>query len=418
MEMKKTSYSNEAVLVGPFHQLITMDGLCPRGPLDDSDLQIIDNAGIIMQNGIIDAVGRYADLDDFAGKRLEIDFPSVVLPGFVDAHTHICFAGSRAEEYALKLGGSTYQEIAMSGGGIKNTVKQTRAASFEELLQGVLSRTSRMLSRGVTTCEVKSGYGLTVESEVKMLKIIANAEQIQPVSLIPTCLAAHLKPEEFETARSYLDYLIKNLFPILIESKLSKRIDIFVEKGAFSVDDARYYLQKAKEKRFDLVIHGDQFSQGGARLAAEIGALSVDHLEETGIEDIKHLVESNVIPIALPGASLGLGMKFAPAKKLLWEGLSLVIASDWNPGSAPMGDLLTEAAILSSYEKLTMAETFAAITARAASALKLSDRGILKPGMRADFSVFPTGKYQEILYHQGTLTPHMVFTGGEATYAV
>ncbi len=416
MEKKKTSYSS--TLIGPFDQVITMEGLNPKGPLADSDLKIIENGGIIVQNGLIDAVGKWSDLNDFAGDRFEIDFPSVVLPGFIDAHTHICFAGSRSEEYALKLGGASYQEIAAKGGGIKNTVEQTRAATFEDLLLGVLSRTKQMLSKGITTCEVKSGYGLSVDSEIKMLKVIKNADELQPVSLIPTCLAAHLKPDEFENPLDYLETIVKDLFPVLIESNLSNRIDIFVEEGAFSIDEARQYLMKAKAEGFDLVIHGDQFSQGGARLAAEIGALSIDHLEQTGMDDVRQLAKSDVFPIVLPGASLGLGMKFAPAKALLKEGLPLVIASDWNPGSAPMGDLLTEASILSAYEKLSSAETFAAITERAALALRLSDRGILRPGMRADFAVFPAKRYQEILYHQGTLIPQMVFTKGEATYAL
>lgn len=418
MEEKQTSYSDSACLIGPFDQLVTMDELSPRGPLSDSDLQIISNGGIVVKDGLIDAVGSWDDFSDFAGKSCEIDFPSVCLPGFIDAHTHICFSGNRSEEYAMKLGGMSYQEIAAKGGGIKKTVEKTREASFEELLLGVLKRTKQMHSYGVTTCEVKSGYGLNLDAEIKMLKVIHEADSLQPVSLIPTCLAAHIKPPEFKTPLSYLRYLMEKLFPVLIQEKLTHRIDIFVEEGAFSIEDARMYLLHAKKKGFDLIIHGDQFSPGSAPLAKEVGALSIDHLEETNIEEIRLLAASGVYPIVLPGASMGLGMKFAPAKTLLLEGLPLVIASDWNPGSAPMGHLLVQAALLGAYEKLTMAETLAAITARAAKALKLNDRGILRPGYRADFSVFPTKTFQDIVYNQGTLTPELVFTLGEATYAL
>ncbi|NGX57427.1 MAG: Imidazolonepropionase [Chlamydiae bacterium] len=405
-------------LIGPFNQILTMDGLRPQGHLSDRELEIVEDGGIIVDKGHILAIGRYADLDDFAGEREEIDFPSVALPGFVDTHTHICFAGSRAGEYAQKLDGHSYQEIASKGGGILSTVKNTRAASFEELLLGLLNRTKDLLARGVTTCEVKSGYGLNIEDEVKMLSVIQNASSNEPVSLIPTCLAAHTTPPEFSSSSEYLNYLIQNLFPLLKKDQLTNRIDIFVEEGAFSIEEAEKYLLAAKQEGFDLVIHGDQFSVGGSELAARVGALSLDHCEQTEVEQAKLLSEAGVIPIVLPGASIGLGMKFASARMLLDEELPLVIASDWNPGSAPMGDLLTQAAILGAFEKLTMAEILSAITIRAARALNLHDRGILKTGMRADFSVFPTDDYQEILYHQGTLTPQCVFTGGEMAYVI
>jgi len=405
-------------LIGPFTQILTMDGLDSSGPLSDQSLEVIEGGGIVVDRGQIIAVGRYVDLDDFSGQRIEIDTPCVALPGFIDVHTHICFAGSRAGEYAQRLSGVSYQEIASRGGGILSTVKKTRAASLEELTLQVLRHTQLMMEWGVTTCEVKSGYGLTVESEVKMLRAIHNAAQSQAVSLIPTCLAAHTCPPEFSDSSEYLDHLVEELFPILINEQLTKRIDIFVEEGAFSQEEAKKYLLAAQEKGFHLVIHGDQFTCSGSELACDVQAYTVEHCEQTEIEYAKRLKGRGVTPVVLPGASIGLGMKFAPARMFLDEGLSLVIASDWNPGSAPMGNLLAQAAILGTFEKLTMAETLAAITVRAAKVLRLSDRGTLQPGQRADIAVFPTGNYQEILYHQGTLRPSIVYCGGEEVYAV
>jgi len=292
----------------------------------------------------------------------------------------------------------------------------TRAASLEELTTQVIRHAQLMLEWGVTTCEVKSGYGLSVDAEVKMLRAIQNAAKSQAVSLISTCLAAHTCPPEFSNRLDYLNHLVEELFPILIQEELTKRIDIFVEEGAFTLEEARDYLMKAKERGFDLVIHGDQFSVGGSELASELQTLSIDHCEQTEFEQAQLMKKRQVTPIVLPGASIGLGMKFAPARMLLDEGLPLVIASDWNPGSAPMGNLLIQAAILGAFEKLTIAETFAAITIRAASALKLSDRGSLRSGQRADFAIYPTSDYREILYHQGTLKPSFVSIQGEEVY--
>lgn len=407
-----------AKLIGPFTQILTMDNLRPGGHLADHELEIIEDGGIVIDEETVVAVGRYADLDEFAGERVEIDFPAVALPGFIDTHTHICFAGSRAKEYAWKLEGRSYLEIAQSGGGILSTVIKTREASFEELLVGLLKRTAILLEHGVTTCEVKSGYGLNLGDEVKMLKVIREAAQNEPISLVPTCLAAHKVPPEFSSSVDYLHYLSQELFPLLKNEKLSNRIDIFVEEGAFSIPEAEEYLFKAKQMGFDLVIHGDQFTLGGSELAARVGALTLDHCEQTEIEQAELLREAGVIPVVLPGASIGLGMKFAPAHMLLDEELPLVIASDWNPGSAPRGDLLTCAAVMGAFEKLTMAETLSAITCRAARALNLPDRGVLKTGRRADIAVFPVSDYREILYHQGTLTPQCVYAGGEAAYVV
>lgn len=399
-------------IIGPFTQLLTMDHLPPQGPIADEDLKIFKGSALAIQGKRIIEIGPFEKLKTRYPRCHGLDFPAVALPGWIDSHTHLCFAGSRSSDYAQRLSGKSYQEIAASGGGILDTVKRTRNATKTELLQLTLQRAKRQLQLGITTCEVKSGYGLSVEEEIKILEVIRDASAQQPVELIPTCLAAHLKAPEFSSNSAYLTYLIDDLFPLLKQRQLTNRIDIFVEKGAFSVQEARKYLYAAKEAGFTLCLHADQFSRGGAALAAELNALSADHLEASQEEDFALLLQANTISIVLPGSSLGLGHPFARARKMLDAGLSVAIASDWNPGSAPMGNLAVQAALLGISEKLTLAETLAGVTLRAARALALHDRGILKAGMRADCAIFPCSDYREILYQQGSLAPKMIIAQG------
>ncbi len=233
------------------------------------------------------------------------------------------------------------------------------------------------------------------------------------VDLIPTCLAAHIKLADYQHRTSdYLANIVDELLPEIKRRNLTSRVDIFIDEGAFSSEEAMTYLTRAKLMGFDLVIHGEQFTSGGVALACSLGAASVDHLEAIRDFEIQLLANSNIIPVALPGASLGLGCQFAPARKLLDAGCSLAIGSDWNPGSAPMGDLLLQTSILGIFEKMTMAESLAAITVRAASALGLNDRGILKKGYLADFIGFPVSDYREIIYNQGSLKPSKVWKRG------
>lgn len=400
-------------LIGPFRQVLTMDKLPVKGPLSDNNLEIIEHAGILVNGEIIEAVGPFRDLSIIAGAVELVDGEFTALPGFVDCHTHICWAGSRANDYALRLSGKNYLEIAREFGGIWSTVIKTREAGEDELTGSVIRRSDRMLQAGTTTIEVKSGYGLNTGSELKILSSVKKAGEIAGADLVSTCLAAHIKPKDFKgTEREYLDHIARELLPAVRSGQLSRRIDIYIDEGAFSVEDARIYLDEAIRLGFDVVVHADQFSRGGAQLAVEAGAISADHLEISSEEDIRLLAHSRVIPVVLPGSSMGLGLAYAAARKLLNAGASLAIASDWNPGSAPMGNLLMQAAVLGMFEKLTMPETLAAMTFRAAKALGLNDRGILKPGMLADFIAFPCNDYKEILYNQGAMGPKMVWKRG------
>jgi imidazolonepropionase len=403
-------------LTGPFKQILTMDNLPLKGHLSDNQLQIIPDAGILHEHGKILEIEKFEKLKqrnpDAIVEHLDGDF--VALPGMIDVHTHICWAGSRTTDYALRLSGKSYLEIAESGGGIWNTVEKTRNASLIELAELTAQRAQKSLKLGVTTIEVKSGYGLSVEQELKILEAIKLADRNSTADLISTCLAAHILPEDFDgDEEDYLQQLHEKLLPEIKKKNLSRRIDIFVEKGAFSILSARNYLLKAKELGFEITIHGDQFTPGVAALANEVQGLSIDHLEAADDKEIALLAAGNVIPVVLPGASIGLGEPFAPAHKLLDAGTSLVIASDWNPGSAPMGNLLTEAAILGAYEKLTMSEVLAALTCRAAGALGKTDRGVLKQGNIADIIAFKTKDYREILYRQGELRPEKVWKKGQ-----
>ncbi len=396
-----------------------MTGLSLKGPISDDQLPLVEEGGILVEGEKIRAIGKFDALRDrwkTVGVRY-LEGNHSCIPGLIDAHTHICFGGSRANDYALRNSGKTYLEIAETGGGIWDTVTQTRKTSAPQLVKGVVKRANRHLKNGVTTLEVKSGYGLSVEEELKMLYAIQQANGEVSVDLIPTCLAAHILPKDYNgSAAQYLFEISTQLLPKLKADGLSNRIDTFIEESAFSPEEIAPYLQKAKEMGFDICVHADQFSTGGSGVAAQFNAISADHLEASTEREIELLVQSNVIAIALPGASLGLGCNFAPARKILDAGGALAIASDHNPGSAPMGDLLTQAAVLGAFEKLTNAEVLAGITYRAAAALNLGDRGRLETGYLADFSVFHTHHYNEILYNQGNLKPCMVWKNGELVF--
>lgn len=407
-------------LIGPISQLVSLQDLPLKGPINDSALHTISNAGIAIDNDKIVAVHTWDALlaaYPNATKR-ELDQNYVAVPGYIDCHTHLCFGGNRARDFALRNAGVSYLEIAQSGGGIWDTVTQTRKCTELELTQIVIKNANKQLQLGITTSEVKSGYGLSVEEEIKMLRAIRNGSKETAADLVATCLAAHLKPKDFDgTNQAYLDHLVTNLFPVLKSDHLTNRIDAFIETSAFSALEVLPYLQAAKKIGFDITLHADQFTTSGSEVAVQIGAISADHLEASGDKEIKLVAQSNTIAVALPGASVGLGCPFAPARKILDKGGALAIASDWNPGSAPMGDLVCQASILATFEKLTTAEVFAGITFRAAAALNLFDRGRLIAGNRADFILYPTTDYRDILYYQGSLRPSQVWKSGKLVVA-
>lgn len=401
-------------IIGPFSQILTLKDLPERGPIADAQLDILSDACVLVHQGKIEKFGKKEDLiKHMPNASLQtITSKAVLLPGFIDAHTHICFAGKRSGDFAKRLMGQSYTEIAASGGGILETVRQTRLATQSELAATLQERCQKLLSRGITTVEVKSGYGLSVNDEIKMLQAIRTVAKNTPLDLIPTCLAAHTLPPEFETHEEYLHHCLYEILPRVKAQNLSKRVDIFVEDSTFSKTTAKPYLLACQKMGFDLTLHADQFTTGGAELACDVGALSADHLEVSGDVEIARLSRSSVVAVVLPLASMGLGLPFAAARKMLDAGCILAMASDWNPGSAPHGDLLTGASFIATQQKLSIAETFASITFRAAKALGLNDRGRLCLGHVADMVAFPTDDYRDLVYHQGQMLPSAVFKRG------
>ena len=403
-------------LIGPFKQIVTLYNLPLRGKLSDEQLEIIENGGILIKDEKIEEVGNFEELKskNQISEIENIEGEQICLPAFTDSHTHICFGGNRANDFAMRNAGKTYLEIAENGGGIWSSVQHTRKASEEELLKTILERINSLISQGITTIEIKSGYGLDVENELKMLRVIQNAQTFTKATLVPTCLSAHLKPRDFEgSSKDYLQYILREILPKVKAENLAKRVDIFIEKSAFLPEESKEFLLNAKELGFEITVHADQFTSGSSRIAVEVGAKSADHLEATIDEDIAFLAQSETVATALPGASLGLGEKFTPARKILDAGGILAIASDWNPGSAPMGNLITQASILATFEKLSTAEVLAGITFRSAFALSLEDRGTLEKGKKADFVTFKTDNFQNVLYQQGSLKTDSVYINGD-----
>ena len=399
-------------LIGPFSQIITMVNLPERGVISDNSLEIIDDGGVVIEDGKIIEVGDFLSLSKNNLHVREITYPCVLLPGFIDSHTHVCHYGNRSDEYAKRNSGISYQQILEEGGGIHNTMNSTSNSTDEQLTDDTLNRLKRHFQEGVLTCEVKSGYAPNLEDEVRMLRIINEIDSSNDIDLIPTCLAAHVTPKKYESSKKYLDSIVNDLLPIIKEENLSNRVDIFIEEKAFSITEASNFLEKIKSD-FYITAHANQFTSGGLKVGVDNGAVSVDHLEVITDQEIDYLSKSDTTGVVLPGCSLGLGIPFAPARKLLDYNCKVSIASDWNPGSAPMGDLLMQASLLGSTEKLSNAEVLAGITCRAANALSLEDRGSLENGKIADMIGFKTNDFRDILYNQGKLKPSFICKRGK-----
>ena len=404
-------------LFGPFTQILTMRGLPDAGPIRDDQMEILTSAAIVTEGDRITDVGNYKDLNKRIDPREtqihELNENLILLPGLIDAHTHICHAGSRHEEYAKRLAGVSYLEISKQGGGIMDTVRHTRNAALARLTESLAFRCDALIANGVTTCEVKSGYGLTVRDELKMLQAIRFVREHHPIDLVATALPAHVCPPEYENPMDYLELMIRELLPEIRRQDLADRVDIYVDKGAFTTEHAKIYLKAAGDLGFQVTVHADQFSPGGSRMAASFQAVSADHLEVSGQQEIRMLAGQKITGTVLPGASMGLGLPFAPARKMIDAGMAVAIASDWNPGSAPMGDLMLQACVLGAYEKLSMAETLAGITIRAARALGLKDRGEIGAGKLADMIAFSCDDYRQLLYRQGVMKPVYVWKEGK-----
>lgn len=339
----------------------------------------------------------------------------VIMPGIIDCHTHLIFAGSREKEFKMRLEGKSYLEILAAGGGILSTVKATRKASKKELLKKALSRLNEMLRYGITTVEIKSGYGLDLKSELKILDVAKSASRKHVSRIVPTFLGAHAVPLEYKgRSDEYLDFLIKKVLPKVVGK--ADFVDIFCENGAFSLSQSERYLKAVKKMGFKLKIHADQLnSLGGCGLAAKLKAVSCDHCDHISRADIKKLAESGTIAVLLPIAALYAGDNtFVDGRKMIKSGVFVAVSTDFNPGSAPTNNIFLAMGLACSKFQLTVEEVLNAVTINAARALDLSDKiGSLEKGKIADVVLMNVSDYSEIPYWTGKNFVEKVVVGGK-----
>ncbi|HSD84855.1 MAG TPA: imidazolonepropionase, partial [Anaerolineae bacterium] len=372
------------------------------------DLAIIADGALAISNGAIVALGPTVDLAARYPAAPIIDAGGrVVMPGFVDPHTHVVFAGDRANEFERRIAGATYMEIMNAGGGIMSTVRATRAASVEELVDQTRARLDRMLAHGTTTAEAKTGYGLETAAELKMLDAIARLDAQHPIDLVPTFLGAHAIPAEYQgRADAYTDLVVEEMLPALAHQRPTAAgqpifVDVFCENGAFTLAQSRRILEKAQALGFALKIHVDEFEPlGGTRLGVELGAISVDHVVTTPAEEIELLGRSNTIAVSLPGTPFGLAQRgYTPAKSILAAGGALALATDINPGTTWNESLQLIVALACRYLPLTQAQALAAATINAAYAIGRGDAiGSLEIGKQADVLIMDVNDYRSIGY--------------------
>jgi len=374
------------------------------------EVEVLEDAYIVCAGASIEAVGRMRDLSRLDGEVDELDGRGLcAIPGLVDCHTHACFAGDRVEEFALRAGGASYEELHAAGGGIMSTVRATRAAGEEALAEAVRKHRGWMLRAGTTTFESKSGYGLDRETELASLRAVKAAGGV------PTWLGAHAVPPEFGDADAYLDFALAEVLPAAAE--IANAADVFLERGAFDTVQARRYLTACAEAGLALRLHGDQFTeQGAVPLAIELGARSVDHLEATGHEGVTALGNSNVAAVLLPASALFLARPMPPARALVDAGAIVALATDFNPGSAFCESLPLVCSLAATQLRLSPAEALAACTVNAAHLLGRADsRGRLVPGYAADVVLLDAPDWRYLAYHLGAnLVADVVLHGQRA----
>ena len=398
-------------------QLVTLAGpQQPRVGSDMSDLAIIHDGGMLITDGKIDIVGSSDRIEKNASSAEIIDAGGrVVLPGFVDAHTHLVFAGNRLDDFERRARGETYEQISKAGGGIWSTVEKTRAASCDELFAQAQKRTEWFLRCGTTTVEAKSGYGLTVEDELKILRVMSRLNEETPLEIVPTFLGAHAVPREMD-ADEYIGLVIDEMLPRIATEKLAEFCDVFCERGYFDVKQSRRILTAARELGLRLRIHADQLtSSGGEKLAAELEATTADHLEKTDEQGIAAMKSVGVQPVLLPGSVYVLGSTDYPrAREMIEAGLAVVIATDFNPGSSPTASMPMILSLACTQMKMSPPEAITAATINAAYSLNRGDRiGSLERGKLANFSVFDCEDYRELAYWFGTPQTHSVYVKGK-----
>lgn len=406
---------SRAIAVLNASQIVTLKGPARArvGP-EMRDLAVVENGALLAIDGLIRAIGSREEVEpQIPDDATIVDAGGrIVLPGFVDAHTHLIFAGNRADEFAMRCEGKSYEEIAKAGGGILSTVRKTREASLDELVDVGRKHLCWMIENGTTTVEAKSGYGLTVEDELKILRAYKKLNEEGPVEIVPTILAAHAIPPEYAVrAKAYVEEVAIPAHRQAKDEGLAEFADAFIEEGYFDESSLSKYVQAGLPSR----LHVDQLRDGGgAALAARCGAKTADHLEHTGVEGVRALGRSGVMPVLLPGSVYGLGKnKYPDARLMIEEGLPVVIATDFNPGSSPTPSMPMILSLACTQMKLTPAEAICASTINAAYSLNRGhDRGSLEEGKRADFVVHDAEDWREVPYWFGRYTAWKVFARG------
>jgi imidazolonepropionase len=409
------------LLIHSATQLLTLASDGPKRGTAMEDLGIIEHGAVAIKDSLIALVGPTSEVQGQVTAAEELDASGkVVMPGFVDPHTHLVFAGDRAGEFEQRIRGASYMEIMAAGGGITATVRATRAASVEQLMEESRARLDRMLAHGTTTAEIKTGYGLDVENELKMLEAIRRLDTEHPADLVPTFLGAHAVPKEYEgRADEYVDLVVEEMLP-MVKSQIPNRksqifCDVFCDEGAFTLEQSRRVLEAAHALGFGLKIHADEFKPlGGTRLAVELGAISADHLVCTPDDEIELLARSGTIAVALPGTPFGLGHhEYTPARRIIGAGGALALATDLNPGTCWCESMQLIVALACRFMEMTPAEAIAAVTINAAHAIRLGDQvGGLEVGKKADVLILDIPDYRHLSYRFGVNLVDKVIKGG------
>ncbi len=367
------------------------------------DAGLIDDAALVFEDSTIRWVGPEQQLPGSFADHHSVDcHQGLVIPGLIDCHTHLCFGGWRGDEFEMRLQGRSYQDIAAAGGGIRSTVTATRSDSADQLIEKALHSLKEMLDLGVTTVECKSGYGLEADTELKQLQVYRQLDECQPVDLIASFLGAHMVPDEYRQRREdYIHLLCNTMIPAVAEQNLAQFCDIFVEEGAFNINEAGEILAAARQAGLGLKVHADQLSNGGgAKFAAELNAVSAEHLEYADEEGIKALAQAGTVAVSLPLASLYLRERYLPARKMLEAGVRVAVATDFNPGSAPSYHLPLAMTLACINQRMTPQEVLMAVTTVAARAIAAERQiGSLLPGYAADIAIIDAPSVNHWLYH-------------------
>ena len=417
---------SNSLLISGASQIVTVRGRGPRRGAALSQIGVIHDGAILVRNGLIAAVGPSAKVEKLADskKAEKVDAGGrVVLPGFVDAHTHLIHTASRAEEYELRIRGASYEEIARQGGGILNSVKKLRAATAEELKGRARGFLEQFAEHGTTTIEAKSGYGLDVTSELRVLSLHKELDAEQPLEIVSTFLGAHVVPLEYrgtsEGKRQYLELLEKRMIPEIAQNGLAEFCDVFCELSAFSLSESRGVLEAGKAWGLAPRIHAEQLSNTGAtQMGIELGAASCDHLEYLKPADVRAIAKSKTVATLLPGCDFHLGLeRYAPARELLDAGAIVGLATDFKPGTSPTLSMPMILSLARTQLRMTPAEAIAAATINAAYSLGREKRiGSIETGKQADMAVFEVADYREIPYYFGVNHCWMTMKRGELVY--